>query len=381
MCIDANEGTSARNRSRFLPLIYFVTLLSWVIGSAPAIGVEVTAKGILYSTTFSPKGAPFDRAVHPFTVRFQDEKWFIRIEDPAVTQGAKLGPEYMEAAFDGTSTFTTLYFSAESRDRMRNDPRLQRLISQSPVLAKAQQDAKEQTAKGDPLRQPLNTNSLSGYVDIGTYPFRLSFAGRTLWLGLVQGRIRSTMPDYIPDIFEEGQHPPFLKVDQVNAGFLLTVTNIASNIGLRKKPSPVELRIDSALSLADSSFVRAFVLNKFYPESGTNSAIFHTCQVSNLDYSVLERGSSILPALDAKAYVEDRRILNGKVVRYVETNGQFMVPGSSQSKAQLENINRVMALRNKSKPMSKLSAVCLAATVFVPVGVIILAAGKNRKAS
>lgn len=167
-----------------------------------------------------------------------------------------------------------------------------------------------------------------------------------------------------------------LRVEQVGGGLILTETN---KVAAKNKASPVELKIDSTVTMSDTVFIRSFSLNKFYAETSHPTALFHSCQVSNLNYEITNFSKSLLPALDSKSYIEDRRVLNGKVVRYVETNGHFMVPGSAQSKLQLEQINKVMALRNKRRSMSKVSAIGVAVIVFVPIGLITLMVAKRKK--
>lgn len=354
------------------------TLCIVVLSAAGTLQAQdVSATGILRSTTFAPSGVPTSEAVHPFTIKFRADRWNFKWSDEAVSKGTKMGPEYVEAAFDGSHLFSKVYYTAEMQQRMQDDPGLKSLVQKNAALAQAKEKFDVAMKSGNPLLRPMNTNSESGYVDKTSYPRRLAFAGRTLWLGLISCRGVKESEFALPDVFDSGRKSNWKATRVAPNQLALLVTNQVPNKMLEMMPSILEF--DITTNILGSEFITGFRLVKYFPGNFKGpTPVFHECRVSNLAYSIVPSSGDLLPTFSGLAYVEDHRFGNG-AIRYVSSNGAFMTPNTAETKSTLQEIKTNQLARRRLKPMSKSVAVLWAAMLFIPLFLIAYAVRRTKQ--
>lgn len=276
-----------------------------------------------------------------------------------------MGPEYVEAAFDGSHLFSKVYYTTEMQKRMQNDPGLKSLVQKNAALAQAKEKLDLTMKSNNPLLRPMNTNSESGYVDKTSYPKRLVFAGRTLWLGLISCRGIKQSEFALPDVFDSRRKSNWKATRVAPSQFALFVTNQIP--GKTPEITPSELILGPITNILGSEFVTGFRLVKYFPGPFKEPApVFHECRVSNLIYFILPSTGDLLPTFSGLAYVEDHRFGNG-AIRYVSSNGAFMTPNTAETKSALQEISKNQLARRRLKPMSRSMAVLLATTLFIPL--------------
>jgi len=355
-----------------------ITLCSLVLSVVGVLQAQdISATGTLHSTTFAPSGVPTSEAVHPFTIKFRADRWNFKWSDEAVSKGTKMGPEYVEAAFDGSHLFSKVYYSTEMQKRMQNDPGLKALVQKNAALAQAKEKLDLAMKSNNPLLRPMNTNSESGYVDKTSYPKRLVFAGRTLWLGLISCRGIRESEFALPDVFDSGRKSNWKATRVAPNQLALFVTNQVS--GKIPEMTPSILEFDGTTNMLGSEYVTGFRLVKYFPGHFKGpTPMFHECRVSNLAYSVVSSTGDLLPTFSGLAYVEDHRFGNG-AIRYVSSNGAFMTPNTAETKSTLQEISKNQLARRRLKPMSKSMAVLLATTLFIPLFLIAYAVRRAKQ--
>ena len=287
-----------------------------------------------------------------------------------------MGPESVEAAFDGSHLFTKLFYAKQMQQRMQNDPALQAVVQKNPVLSQAKAKYDQAMKHDNPLLRPMNTNSESGYVDRTHYPKRLAFAGRTLWLGLISCREVKESTFALADIFESSGKFNW-KAARVSSGHLTLVTT-NHPVGKATELTPGFLQFDGPTNLLGRDYFTGFRLVKYFPGRFNGPIpVFHECRVSNLVYSAKAPAGDMMPKFSGLAYVEDHRFGSG-AVRYVSSNGVFMTPNTIETKTTLQEISKNQVARRRLKPMSPIVAVLWAATVFVPLFLIAHAVRRAR---
>lgn len=350
--------------------------LAVFFGAKSAAG-PILIKGELHSTSFSPKGEAFSKAIHPFEVLRNGTLWKIRFEDSDVRAGTKLGPEYVESSFDGASVFTKFVFSQEMRTKMASDPNLQAIVSKDPKLAKAKIDYDQAKTSQNSKLMPLNTNDASVYIDRGTYPKRLMPAAKILWLAYcADGDIKTNRTHYLPDPFSLGpvylryEAPPLPDNAITPEYIFFTPTQVVAavkqyTVGSARLSVRVATNCNAIIVPTEWQFA------KHYPPhmTGGSNAAYHTCFVTNVQVVAASEDGEILPRLNGPTYIQDARFSQSSA-GYVETNNAFLVANSVELNRRLAEISKTQSDRSKalrSKGMQRWKSIAIASLVFIPL--------------